>query len=170
MPQGNIRHSPLAAGPLKGRNRVRKGKAMRRPTRALSVSLLAAGLLGGCATHHDNPTAVEVQQLHDAYGYSRSLVMNDATHRPAPPRGDAATRPATAEGTYRPPAPREDPGFNAWWSTRNDARPVAVYGIVGPTFQRQVTHTTDRQSIHGNRVYDHYHQTTWRESVTEGVR
>ncbi len=65
-------------------------------------------------------------------------------------------------------------GFNVggqpWYASRNDIGLTTFAGYRSAKTERVVNITYDRQTISAGRVRDHFHNTTYRQSVTHVVR
>lgn len=123
-----------------------------RGSQLVALGLLSLLLLTGC---HGQPqarpglTTLDRAPLHDHGRHAGSLVMASDWQRETG---------AMASGNY------------AWYAGRNDLVPSVFAGYATARYERSVTYTRDRQYTSGGRVYDHYHQTTYRRSVRESSR
>lgn len=94
-------------------------------------------------------------------------------HRPYPDTPDRSVS-LVLSAPHVPAAP-PDPSIDGlattpWYHDRLDHRPGVLSGTIGSTLERSVTRSYDHQSIVHGRVYDRYHQWTYRTSVTHSRR
>lgn len=120
----------------------------------VAVALLGLLMLTGCHSHGDPQArpglnALDRAPLHDRQQHAASLVMPSDWQRTA-----------NADST----------NLYAWYAGRNDIGPSVSAGYATARYERTVTYTRDRQTISGGRVYDHFHQSTYRRSIRESVR
>ncbi len=120
----------------------------------IGLVLLAALAAMGCQA---SPWAQDEPALSDSVwgsGRSRSLVFDSSALRGL---RDASRKHSDVTG---PP----------WYASRNDARLTTFAGFRGSTFDRLVNITYDRQTLSGGHLRDHYHNTTYRQTVSQTVR
>ncbi|MFN3168715.1 MAG: hypothetical protein ACE37H_16780 [Phycisphaeraceae bacterium] len=118
----------------------------------VALAMLGLFVLGGCHTHPaERPglTALDRGPLHEYRDGTRSLAVASDWQLDA---GYGAT------DTY------------AWYAGRNDVGPSVTAGYATQRYERSVTYTRDRQYTSGGRVFDNFHQTTYRRSVREAQR
>lgn len=117
--------------------------------------LVSVTLLMGCqAGSWGEAEAEALLPYPDVRGRPRSIVFNSRELR----RVSAA------------PSAGLDSAGQPWYASRNDFGLTVFAGYRSAKLERIVNITYDRQSTSGGRARDHFHTTTYRQSVTHVVR
>ena len=121
---------------------------MRCQTQLAAMLGLSALLLVGCQTR-PGYSLRDVQPMYDDYGHARSLVLSTPAVR------------STQQTRHQ---------HEPWYAGRRDVGPFVTAGTISPRYERSVTYSTDRQYISNGRVYDHYQETTHRQTYRDSTR